>query len=158
MRISVIAVGKVKGPLAEVVREYEARASRYWKLEVVEVPGGPGRGSEGPDEVRAREAERIRSRLPDEGEVWALTRAGKEISSVALARELGDRALQASPRVIFLLGGAFGLAPSLLGEADRRLSLSSMTLPHEAARLLLAEQLYRAGTILRGEPYHKGGG
>ena len=66
------------------------------------------------------------------------------------------RTIEASPGVAFAIGGAFGLGEPVLARARVRLSLSDMTLPHEMARLFLAEQLYRAGTILRGEPYHKG--
>jgi 23S rRNA (pseudouridine1915-N3)-methyltransferase len=73
-----------------------------------------------------------------------------------LASFLGAEALRASPGVAFVLGGAFGLSDQVLERAQRRLSLSDLTLPHELARLVLTEQLYRAGTLLRGEPYHKG--
>ena len=87
----------------------------------------------------------------------ALTRSGEPLGSEALARFLGDLALRSSPGVAFLIGGAHGLGAGVLAQARRRLALSAMTLPHELARVVLAEQLYRAGTILRGEPYHKGG-
>ena len=79
------------------------------------------------------------------------------LSSGAFARLLGSRATEGRSGVTFLVVGAFGLAPALLSRADQHLAFSEMTLPHEFARLFLAEQLYRAGTILRGEPYHKGG-
>jgi 23S rRNA (pseudouridine1915-N3)-methyltransferase len=78
------------------------------------------------------------------------------MSSGELARVLGDRAVAGSPGITFVVGGAFGVDQNIVREAKRTLSLSRMTLPHSMARLLLAEQLYRAGTILRGEPYHKG--
>jgi 23S rRNA (pseudouridine1915-N3)-methyltransferase len=80
------------------------------------------------------------------------------MDSPGLTRYLEKCALDSVREVAFLIGGAFGLSPDLIAEADRRLSLSGLTLPHEMARLVLAEQLYRAGTISRGEPYHKGGG
>ncbi len=102
------------------------------------------------------EAERMLPRLPVGASVFALTREGKGMGSRALARALEEQAVRSSPGVAFLIGGAHGLSPSVLSRADRNLSLSDMTLPHEMARLVLAEQLYRAGTILRGEPYHKG--
>lgn len=156
MKITVVAVGRVRGVLEQAVAEYEARAARYWKLEVVEVDAGaPGRDPD-PARVRSAEAERILSRVSPGTAVFALTREGKGMGSRTLARALEEHAVRASPGVTFVVGGAFGLAPDLLARAERRLSLSAMTLPHEMARLVLAEQLYRAGTILRGEPYHKG--
>ena len=156
MKVTVIAVGRVRGTLQAAVAEYEERAARYWKLEVVEVDAGaPGRDPE-PARVMAAEAERILARVPAGTSVFALTREGTGMGSSALARALEEHAVRSSPGVTLVLGGAFGLDPDLLSRARRRLSLSTMTLPHEMARLVLAEQLYRAGTILRGEPYHKG--
>lgn len=154
MKLLVVAVGRVRGPLAAAVEEYEQRAARYWKLEVVEVAAG--RAGADPGGVLAAEAARILARIPDGFEVVALTRAGRGMDSVELSRYLEEHAVRSSPGVAFVIGGAFGLDPSALSRARRRLSLSELTLPHEMARLLLAEQLYRAGTIVRGEPYHKG--
>jgi len=152
MKISVIAVGKARG-LGPVLAEYESRAGRYWRLEVVEVPQARGRLAAG---VLPREAEAIRSRLQPGFVRVALTRGGRGWSSLEMARRL-QRFSQGPERgVHFLIGGAFGLADDLRRECDWELSLSSFTLPHDFARLVLMEQLYRAGTILRGEPYHKG--
>lgn len=150
-----IVVGKVRGVLVDAVEEYERRAARYWKIEVVEVNGGAGRGAP-PADVMAAEAERIRGRLSTGLEVWAMTRQGKSLGSERLAHTLDTLGVRSSPGVAFVIGGAFGIHPDLVSEARRTVSLSAMTLPHEMARLVLAEQLYRAGTILRGEPYHKG--
>lgn len=155
MKVLLILVGKVKGSLAPAVDEYETRAGRYWKLEVVEVDAGASGGSGDARAVREAEAERILARVPDSARLVALTREGKRVSSRALADDLADAALHARD-VAFAIGGAWGLDISVLTRAERRLSLSALTLPHEVARLVLAEQLYRAGTLLRGEPYHKG--
>ena len=87
----------------------------------------------------------------------ALTRTGRAWDSLELADYLGRLAAAGHPGPAFLIGGAYGLAEEALRAARHRLSLSAMTLPHDLARLVLAEQLYRAGTIRRGEPYHKGG-
>jgi 23S rRNA (pseudouridine1915-N3)-methyltransferase len=149
-------VGRVRGNLVGAVADYEARASRYWKLEVVEVSaGGPGRDAD-PEAVKQAEAQRLLTRIPVELEVVALTREGRGMDSRELSRYLERHAVCASAGVAFVVGGAYGLGDEVLARARRTLSLSSMTLPHEMARLMLAEQLYRAGTILRGEPYHKG--
>lgn len=156
MRVLVVAVGKVKGPLAPVVSEYERRAARYWKLAVEEVDAGARRGSRDPRAVMAAEAGRLLAHVPAELELIALTRGGKEMGSAELSGYLQEQAVRSSAGVVFVIGGAHGLAQEVLTKARRRLSLSAMTFPHEVARLVLAEQLYRAGTIARGEPYHKG--
>jgi 23S rRNA (pseudouridine1915-N3)-methyltransferase len=155
--ILLMAVGRVRGVLEPAVAEYEARVAHYWKFDVVEVDAGTGRGGRAePARVMAAEAERILARIPDGADLWALTREGRPLDSSALARELGERQLRSAPPLVLALGGAFGFDPALLRRATRQISLSSMTLPHEMARLVLVEQLYRAGTILRNEPYHKG--
>ena len=156
MKVMVVVVGRARGDLAAAIGEYERRAGRYWKLEVVEVGQGAGGGNAGPSEVQEAEGERILGKVPSQVEMVALTRTGSRMSSVKLARYLQEHAVRSSPGVAFVIGGAFGLHDEVLDRARRALSLSSMTLPHEMARLILAEQLYRAGTILRGEPYHKG--
>ncbi len=154
--ITLLAVGRVKGALAPPVDDYEARLRHYWKFEVVEVEAGAGRGSPTEEAVREAEGARILGRIPEGHELWVLTREGRGMDSPALARTLGERQLHAAPPLVLAIGGAFGFDPSVVARASRELSLSPFTLPHELARLLLVEQLYRAGTILRGEPYHKG--
>lgn len=157
MRLLVVVVGRVRGRLGPAVAEFEERAGHYWKLEVHEVNAGIQSGGQpDPERVRAAEAERIRERLPRGIETWALTRKGKALSSTGLAKLLQNRQLHGGRDLAFVIGGAFGLDARFLREARRRVSLASVTLPHEMARLVLAEQLYRAGSILRGEPYHKG--
>lgn len=156
MKVVIVAVGRVRGPLEPAVAEYEGRAGRYWKFEVAEVDAGASGRDPSPERVKEAEGERILARIPDEAEVIALTRTGKGIGSAELARTLEELAVRSFRQVVFVLGGAYGLHARVLDRANRRLSLSPMTLPHEMARLVLAEQLYRAGTIVRGEPYHKG--
>ncbi len=158
MRINLLCVGEVRGPLEGAIREYEGRAGRYWRFDVQEVPSGAGGGRKADGEdVRRAEDERLLARLPTgPGMVVALTREGKPVGSRGLAGLLAEWGVHAVPDVTFVIGGAFGLGQGILGRATLKLSLSAMTLPHEVARLVLLEQLYRAGTILRNEPYHKG--
>jgi len=157
MKITILVVGRVRGALAVPIRDFEERAGRYWKLDVVEVDAGASKGGDkSPDAVRAAEGDRLGRRRPAGTEVVALTRRGKGMSSKDLAAYLEDHAVHSSPGVTFMIGGAFGLGSTLLAKASRELALSPMTMPHEMARLVLAEQLYRAGTILKNEPYHKG--
>ncbi len=158
MKVVVLGVGRPKGPTGPAIDEYERRASRYWKFESMTVDAGAQRGKGTPDLVRDAEARRILARLPASGEVVALTRDGKPGDSVWLSKYLQEQAIRSVPSVTFVIGGAFGLGPDVLARATRRLSLSAMTLPHDLARLVLTEQIYRAGTISRNEPYHKGTG
>lgn len=155
MRILVLAVGSPGGPgVADVVRSYEERAGRYFDLEVSEVrPAGSGRSDA---EARREEGNALLERLPAELESFALTREGKGLTSEGLARHLARLGTYGRPGAAFLVGGARGLSSAVLEAVAHRLSLSPMTLPHGLARVVLAEQLYRAGTILRGEPYHRG--
>ena len=155
MKVSVVCVGKAKGPIGEAIAEYESRAARYYSFESVEVKETPHR-AQPPAKVLEEEGERILARVPGDHELVGLHRPGKQWSSETLSRHLGEAALHARAGVTFVIGGAYGLSPAVLERADRLMSLSSMTLPHEIARLLLTEQIYRAGTIARGEPYHKG--
>jgi 23S rRNA (pseudouridine1915-N3)-methyltransferase len=152
----VIAVGRVRDPLKGAVEEYEQRAGRYWKLDVHEVDAGAKGAKSDAEQVMAAEEQRILARLPANAELVALTRAGERIGSPELARYLEQLGIRSTPAVAFAIGGAYGLGAGVLARARRRLSLSDLTFPHELARLVLAEQLYRAGTILKGEPYHKG--
>lgn len=155
MRVGVLVVGRTGALLAPAVEEYEKRAARYWTLEVSEVRPAGGRD---PVSARGVEAERLLGRVPIGHDVVALTRTGDAWSSERLAEYLSQLAVRAAPGAMFVIGGAFGLGDAVLEAARHRMRLSSMTLPHELARLVLAEQLYRAGTIVRGEPYHKGRG
>jgi 23S rRNA (pseudouridine1915-N3)-methyltransferase len=156
MKVMLVVVGRVRGELADAVAEYEKRACRYWKFEVIEVASGASAREPSPDAVRNAEGERILARIPSTIEVVAMTRNGRGMDSRELSRYLEEHGIRASAGVAFVIGGAFGLGADVLKRSRRKLSLSTMTLPHEMARLFLAEQLYRAGTILRGEPYHKG--
>lgn len=154
MRVSLCVVGRPRhAGLADAIQDYESRAARYWPLDVVEIREENARGLD-PALVKEREAARQLDRIPGEALVVACDLGGSVQDSEAFASWLhGQR--EAARSVAFVIGGAFGLGPQILARAGRRLSLAPWTLPHEVARLVLAEQLYRAGTIIRGEPYHK---
>lgn len=154
MRVLLVAVGRPRDPaLAAAIAEYEARAARYFKFDAIEVRDAPPVR----DEARAREEESaaLLGAVPEGFEIVALDPGGAEWTSEEMARFLGDLGLYGRPGAAFVLGGPRGLAEPVLTRASRRWALSRLTLPHELARLVVAEQLYRAGTILRGEPYHK---
>ena len=138
MRLLVITVGRLRAPYADDVAHYAKLLSRYVRLEQVELRDEDGAG------------ERLRARLPREAFVSLLAADGEAYDSIAFARFIEAR--RASGRdLAFVIGGAHGLE---LAAADHRLSLGSMTLPHQLARVMLLEALFRAHRIIQGEPYH----
>jgi 23S rRNA (pseudouridine1915-N3)-methyltransferase len=154
MRFVVAVVGRPRdADLAAAIRKYETRASRYWPLEVREVREESARAAP-LDAVREREGDRLVALVPEGARLVACDETGDALTSLQFARWLGE-ARERARDVAFVIGGAFGLPAALRERAERRLALAAWTLPHELARLVLAEQLYRAGTIVRGEPYHK---
>lgn len=156
VKLRVIVVGRDRGePLCEIADEYLGRLNRTYPTTLVEVKEEPARASSPVDRVRAIEAERLEKALLPGERVVALDERGKEHTSVELAQRLGRWADEGRSSVAFLIGGPNGLDPALVARADERWALSKLTLPHRLARVVLAEQLYRAATILRGEPYHK---
>ena len=154
MQLVVLAVGKLRPAFRDAADDYLRRLGRYATVREVEVR----EASRAPTVAaqRGEEAERLTRRLPAGSRRVALAREGKPWSSEELARRVDRWGIEARP-VALVLGGSQGLAPTLLGRADDRWSLGPLTLPHELARVVVLEQLYRAFTILRGEPYHKGG-
>jgi 23S rRNA (pseudouridine1915-N3)-methyltransferase len=152
MRLIVAVVGKPRNAaLAAAIGDYEKRAARYWPLDVHEVREERAGGIDH-DQVREREGERLLERAL--GRIVACNPGGRSYSSEEFAEWLrGER--DAARDTSILIGGAYGLSDTVLSRASMKLSLAPWTLPHELARLVLAEQLYRAGSILRGEPYHK---
>jgi 23S rRNA (pseudouridine1915-N3)-methyltransferase len=156
MKVAVVSVGKAKGAVGEAIGEYEARARRYFAFESHEVKEEQYRGRGDAPRVRDEEGKRLLARVPAGAEVVALHETGKAWDSHKLSGYLAELQLRSSPGAAFVIGGAYGLSDEILARASHTLALGAMTLPHEVARLVLTEQLYRAGTIQRGEPYHKG--
>lgn len=156
MKVRVLVVGDARGALGDGIAEYERRVAHYFRFESVEVDSGTRRGKQDPDRVMAAEAERILAKIDASEFVVAVTRDGRPWSSRTLADRLGAWGVEGRSGVTFVIGGAWGFDPAVIARANARLSLGAMTLPHEMARLVLTEQLYRAGTIARNEPYHKG--
>lgn len=134
MRIIVVAVGRLRPPFADDVQHYQKLLAGHTRLEIVEV----------------REDEQVVRRVPDRAYVSLLHREGDRPDSLGFARFLEDRR-QGGRDLCFVIGGPFGLD---LDHVDHRLSLGEITLPHQLARVVLLEQLYRAHKILAREPYH----
>ncbi|MCA9613052.1 MAG: 23S rRNA (pseudouridine(1915)-N(3))-methyltransferase RlmH [Sandaracinus sp.] len=145
MRILIVAVGKMKERGArELVDDYLKRIGRYCRVEEIELKDGD------PEEVAARFAKAVPS---ERSVVVALEVDGKSWSSHRLADFVAEHEGAGTQNVVFLIGGSYGLPKVTSDAANVLLSLSAMTLPHRLARILLAEQIYRAFSILRGEPY-----
>jgi 23S rRNA (pseudouridine1915-N3)-methyltransferase len=134
MRTIVLAVGRTQKPYADDVQHYQKLLARHGRLELIEV----------------REQERVDGRIPKDAYVCLLSAEGVQLDSVAFSRFLDERRLEARD-VCFVVGGPRGIS---LEHCDLELSLGPMTLPHQLARVVLLEQLFRAHKILAGEPYH----
>jgi len=150
MTLTVLAIGKLREPhFRAAAEEYLQRIRRFLPVEHFELPVAQGH------DAVTREAAAIERSWPREGRVVALDVKGRQLSSDQLRDWIENIMTTAVPRVTFVIGGASGLADRVLERADIRLSLSAMTLPHELARVVLLEQLYRALTMWKGLPYHK---
>ena len=155
MKFRVVVVGKPRAQaLAAAIREYETRAARYWPLEIREVRDESSRNA-APALVREREGERLLAAAGAGALVVSCDAGGALRTSADLAAWMRAEQERAGRDVAFVIGGAYGLSPAVRAASAQQLSFSRFTLTHEMARLVLAEQLYRAGTIVRGEPYHK---
>jgi len=150
-RIHILAVGALDGHLAPAFEHYRRLLCSFVTLEVREVKAVPLRGrSEA--EVLRDEGRRLLAQMPDAGRTVALDGTGRTLDSPGFAGELRRR-LEEGP-VTFVIGGSLGLDEAVRTAADELLSLSALTLPHQLARVVLAEQLFRGLKIARGETYH----
>ncbi len=149
MRCLVLAVGRCRDrPILELVERYRARLP--WPLELAEVEAATA----DPQRRRSEEGRALLGRLARDDVLVALDERGETLGSLDFARRLG-RWREEGRRVVFAIGGADGLDPAVTARADLVLALGRLTLPHELARLVLVEQLYRAHSILTGHPYHR---
>ena len=158
MSTIILSVGKLKEkPYREMADEYLKRLSRFGKYEEIELPDLPeGGGSAALEEqVKTKEGEAILSRIKPGDHVIALTIPGKQVDSPALAKHLQELRANGAGRIVFVIGGSLGLGKNVLERADEELSMSKMTFPHQLARVMLLEQLYRSEMILSGGRYHK---
>ena len=158
-KVTVLCVGKLKEKFyIDAAAEYAKRLSRFCKLELVELPEERLPEDPSPAQIEAallKEAAAIRAKLPAGAALIALCVEGELRSSEALARQMAAWAGQGVSQLVFLIGGSFGLHPSIKGSAKLRLSMSPMTFPHHLARVMVLEQIYRAYHINAGTRYHK---
>lgn len=157
--ITVISVGKIKEKFyTAAIEEYSKRLSAYCRFEIIEVkdektPENPSKREK--ELVLAREGARILEKLPQSAKVIALCVEGVQLSSEKFSELIDGCAQHGISRIVFIIGGSMGLCDAVKARADFRLSFSEMTFPHMLMRVVLAEQLYRAFTIINGKTYHK---
>ena len=159
MGFTLIAVGKLREkPYRAMADEYLKRLSRYAKVEEVELPDLPEPADASPaleKQVKDREGEAILAKIRPGDYVIALTIPGKQWDSPGLSRHLSALMDRGSSSIALVIGGSLGLSDAVLNRANEQLSMSPMTFPHQLARVMLLEQLYRAMKIRAGERYHK---
>ena len=158
MNAAIVCVGKMKEKYwRDAAAEYEKRLSRFGRLETIELPDLPEPVNSSlaiEAQIRQREGEAILAKLRPDDIVVALCIEGKQLDSVALSAQLA-RYADTGRRVAFVIGGSLGLSPEVVARANMKLSFSPMTFPHQLARVMLLEQVYRACKINAGERYHK---
>ena len=159
LNVHILCVGKLKEKFyLEGAAEYAKRLGGYCRLTITELPeerlpDSPSRAQI--DAALEKEGNALLARLPKGGKVVAMCVEGKTLSSEELARRLEDWTVSGMSQIAFLIGGSYGLHPSVKDRADLRLSMSPMTFPHHLARVMLLEQIYRAFKIQEGSAYHK---
>jgi 23S rRNA (pseudouridine1915-N3)-methyltransferase len=156
MRLHIAAVGRLRGgPERQLVDDYLSRLERTGRGlgltlgDVTEVEDRTGGGAE-------QEARRLRNAMPNGAALWVMDERGRALSSPDFARAIAHERDAGRRDLLLMIGGADGIDPDLRAEADRAISFGPMVWPHMLARVMLAEQLYRAATILAGSPYHRG--
>ncbi len=159
MKIYIIAAGKVtQRYIKEGIKEFKKRIDRYCTTQIIEVQDEKAPLTLSPvqeEAVRQTEGRRLLDRVRPKCNIIALDLSGKKMTSLQFADTLNKYMISGRPDTAFLIGGSLGLCREALEKADLCLSLSDMTFPHQLARLIILEQVYRAFKIIRGEPYHK---
>ncbi len=156
--MALICMGRLKEKYwRDAAGEYEKRLSRFGRWETIELPDLPEPANSSPaieDQIRRKEGDAMMAKLKSDDYLIALCIDGKQLDSVQLSDKLGKLS-QTGRRVVFAIGGSLGLGDQVVARADMKLSFSPMTFPHQLARVMLLEQVYRACKIGAGERYHK---
>lgn len=159
LNVTLICIGKLKEKyLADACAEYQKRLTTLCRLNIIEL--APERLSDTPSEKEIKnalisEGRKIIEKIPQGAYVFTLCIEGKQLSSDELSREITSLAVSGSSNLVFIIGGSFGLSDEVKARSRQRLSMSKMTFPHQLARVMLLEQLYRAMQINLGTKYHK---
>lgn len=154
MKIVFLCVGQIKkAGVAEAAAEYLKRVKRYSTVEIIEVKDEQASPKTPREDVLKGEGERLLSKIKPGDYIAVLADTGREMTSQAFSKHIEGLMNTGRKRLVFIVGGAYGIHQAVYDRADIILSLSKMTLPHDIARLVLYEQVYRAFTIMRNEPY-----
>lgn len=154
MRITLLTVGKTDiGWVREGLETYSSRLEHYIPFRICEIPELKGVSALSRDQIKAREAELTLKQIKPSDNVILLDEHGREYRSLEFADRL-RKWMNDGRDLVFVIGGAYGFAPEVYERSDGKIALSQMTFSHQIVRTIFAEQLYRAFTILRGEPYH----
>lgn len=155
MKIKLVCVGSVRdNVISTAIERYAKRISYYWPFAIVELPDVKMGKAADPRRQKELEGEKILSEISPGDFLMLLDERGKQYTSRKFAGLIAKKAVELPKNLILLVGGPYGFCEEVYQRADGMLSLSEMTFPHELVRLFIVEQLYRAGTIERGEPYH----
>ena len=155
MKITLLTVGKTDVKwVKEGLDLYVSRLSHYVQFSLVEIPELKNVSSFSQAQIKEKEGDHILAAIRPSDEVILLDEHGKEFRSVEFARFLEERMARSGRDMVFVIGGAYGFSQKVYERSDRKMSLSAMTFSHQMVRTIFAEQLYRAFTIMRGEPYH----
>lgn len=155
MKITLLTVGKTdKDWVKEGLDIYLSRLKHYIPFAIVEIPELKNVSALTKDQIKSKEGELILKNIRPTDDVILLDERGKEYSSMELARIIQDKISYAGKDIVYVIGGAYGFSEAVYQRANSKLSLSRMTFSHQMVRAIFAEQIYRAFTIIRGEPYH----
>lgn len=159
MKLKILTVGKIKEKFyRQAVAEYEKRLTSYVKTEILSVKEEKAPQSLSPaeeEQVRVKEGRALLGKVRDTDEVILLDIKGKKTDSIGFSKLLENYELTGTKTVVFIIGGSLGVSEEVRRRANRRLSFSDMTFPHELMQVILLEQIYRGYRIMRHHPYHK---
>ena len=155
MKVALVLVGKtVNKHFVELIDEYVGRVKHYIGFDIITIPELKNTKSLSADQQKQQEGELILKQMQAGDHVVLLDEHGKEFRSVEFSKWVEQKMQTVNKRLVFVIGGPYGFSPDVYAKANEKISLSKMTFSHQMVRLIFVEQLYRAMTIMRGEPYH----
>ena len=155
MKVALVLVGKtVNKHFVELIDEYAGRVKHYIGFDIITIPELKNTKSLSADQQKQQEGELILKQMQAGDHVVLLDEHGKEFRSVEFSKWVEQKMQTVNKRLVCVIGGPYGFSPDVYGRANEKISLSKMTFSHQMVRLIFVEQLYRAMTIIRGEPYH----